>query len=102
MIINEEYNLSIDSDGNTEYHKWINHACLKCLNLLMNKKPEYNKKNNKGNNPLHQTVIENNIEALTLLMENCQINLEEKGENDMNIIQLACVYADVVITFLEI
>jgi len=96
LINNEDYEFSCDVDGNTEYHKWINHYCLKCLNLLINKQPNYNVKNKNKNNPLHHSVIENNIEALRLLMENCQFNLEEEGENKMNLIQLACVYSDLV------
>jgi len=96
LILNEEYNFISDFEGNTEYHKWISHSCLKCLNLLMNREPNYNKKNNIQNNPLHQCVSENNLEALTLLMENCQFNLEEEGEKGFNLIQLACVYADLV------
>lgn len=97
LINNDEYEFSSDVEGNTEYHKWIGHFCLKCLNFLINRQPIYNLKNNKQNNPLHQSVIENNIEALRLLMENCQFNLEEEGENSLNLIQLACVYADLVI-----
>lgn len=97
LINNEEYEFSCDIEGNTEYHKWISHNCLKCLNLLMNRQPIYNLKNNKQNNPLHLSVIENNIEALRLLMENCQLNLEDEGENKLNLIQLACFYSDLVI-----
>ncbi len=67
----------------------------------MNRQPIYNLKNNKQNNPLHQSVIENNIEALTLLMENCQFNLEEEGESKLNLIQLACVYSDLVIIIIK-
>jgi len=62
----------------------------------MNRQANYNNKNNKKNNPLHQSVVENNIEALTLLMENCQFYLDDEGENKLNLIQLACVYSDLV------
>lgn len=96
LIKNEEYEFSCDSEGNTEYHKWVSHYCLNCLNLLMNKQPNYNVRNKNYNNPLHQSIIENNMEALRLLMENCQFNLEEEGESKFNLIQLACVYSDLV------
>lgn len=97
LIVNEEYQFCADVDGNTEYHKWVNHACLKCLNLLLNKKPDYKRsKNNKGNNPLHQAVIENNIEALQLLLENCDFSLDESGEHNHNLIQLSCLYSELV------
>ena len=62
----------------------------------MKKNLNYNLKNTKGNNPLHQAVIANNAESLRLLLENCQFDLEEKGEFDLNLIQLACVYSDLV------
>ncbi len=99
LINNEDLEFCSDFEGNTEYHKWINHSCLKCLNLLMNKQANYNSKNNKKNNPLHQSVIENNIKALTLLMENCQFILDDEGENKLNLIQLASVYSDIVFDF---
>jgi ankyrin repeat protein len=97
IINNEDYEFCIDNDGNNEYHKWVNSGCLICLYALMKKNLNYNLKNLKGNNALHEAVIKNNHESLRLLLENCQFDLEEKGEFDYNLIQLACVYSDLVI-----
>lgn len=97
IINNQEYEYCRDIEGNNEYHKWVNNGCLICLYALMKKNLDYNVKNSKGNNPLHQAVIRNNQESLRLLLENCQFDLEEKGEFDYNLIQLACVYSDLVI-----
>ena len=99
MINNEEYRFCYDIEGNSEYHKWVYNGCLTCLYTLLKKNLNYNVKNSKGNNPLHQAVIKNNKESLRLLLENCQFDLEEKGEFDYNLIQLACVYSDLVIYF---
>jgi ankyrin repeat protein len=96
ILNNEDYEFCADIDGNTEYHKWVNSGCLICLYSLMKKNLNYNLKNTKGNNPLHEAVIKNNQESLRLLLENCQFDLEEKGEFNYNLIQLSCVYSDLV------
>ena len=96
LIINEEYNFCQDTEGNTEYHKWINHSCLNCLKLLNKINPGYNLKNHKGNSVLHQAVIDNNYQALKFLLEICKFNLEDKGEKDFNLLQLCCMHADMV------
>jgi ankyrin repeat protein len=98
IVMIPEYEFFNDIDGNSEYHKWVNHACLFCLNSLINKNHNYNVKNNKGNNPLHQAIVENSFYAVKLFLENCQFDLEETGENCLNLLQLSCVYSDLVST----
>lgn len=54
-------------------------------------------KNKLNNNPLHQAIIENKIQSVKTLMELCDFELNEKGENEMNILELSIIYSNRVI-----
>ena len=103
-ILNFYSYISPDIDGNNELHKWINYSCLNCLNILKSKLGErinlltYKNKNN--NSPLHQCVINNKIDSFQILL-NCNIKFDilDNGENDNNLIHLACLYGNYVNKF---
>lgn len=93
------FKLSCDINENTEFHNWIYHSCKDCLVLLLQKSgnsARYKLKNNNRNNSLHLALIENKTEAVKLFLELCDFDLNEKGENEMNLLELAIIYADEV------
>jgi len=53
-------------------------------------------KNKFNNSPLHQAIRQNKIQAVKYLMELCSFDLEEKGENEMNIIELSIMCSNIV------
>jgi hypothetical protein len=98
-ILNFYSFLSQDIDGNNEFHKWINSSCLFCLNNLKSKLGErinlLTNINNRNNNALHQCIINNKVDSFQLLL-NCNIkfDLMQNGENDNNLMHLACLYGN--------
>jgi ankyrin repeat protein len=95
---------SHDEHGDNELHKWIvfHSSCKDCLSSLGKfskiKNEHFTNKNLKGNNPLHQSVIEENLSALKLLASGKYFNfdLNEQGENGNSLLHLACYFKNTV------
>lgn len=100
---NDEIKLFKDNQGNNELHKWvIYHTCDKCLSYLLDhsqaKSSRYfSDKNIKDNSPLHQAVLENNLNAFRNLISNEYIknNIIEKGEDGNTLLHFAAIHRNI-------
>lgn len=95
---------SCDDFGDNELHKWVvyHSSCEDCLSSLgkfsLIKKEYFSNKNFKGNNCIHQCILEENLSALKLLASGkyFNFNLNEDGENGNSLLHLACYFKNTV------
>ena len=99
ILNNFQVNITYDYINNSEFHQWIYHSCKKCLIILIQKLGNfaYKQKNKNNNSPLHLAVKENKFYSIRLLLELCDFDLFEKGEENKNILEIAIQYCDIVI-----
>ena len=99
ILNNKDIKYANDYENNNELHVWVDKACEICLNKLIKviKNETIYEKNVKGNNAIHQSIIVNNILAFKLLIEKFKYkDFNLQGESNYNLLQLCCVYGDIV------
>ena len=102
----KDLELSQDWNGNTELHKWVifHSECESCLKILgklktlKNKTQYFVKKNKRDNNPLHLSIIYEMFKGFKLLLSNkyFEIDLNDLGENNNNLLHFASIYKNPV------
>lgn len=97
-LVNDiKVNFSQDKEGNTEFHKWLNHSCVKCLNNLSNalsgskQKNYFQLKNQLGLNPLHLSVINGNYDGFISLYKNLKYDLNQLTTDRNNLYHLCAI-----------
>jgi ankyrin repeat protein len=88
-----------DYENNNELHVWVNKGCEACLKLLKKvlKREKVLGKNIKGNNAVHQAIIQNNFAAFKKLIEVFEYTeYNILGENNNNLLQLCCTFGNLV------
>jgi ankyrin repeat protein len=109
---NQEVEMCKDLEGNNELHKWVifHSSCEDCLKYLSEYKSDKDKekdslneyfisKNDKGNSPLHLSVVFENFSSFKLLVSGdyFNFNIYETGENNNSLLHLAAIAKDEVI-----
>jgi ankyrin repeat protein len=102
----KELELIEDWNGNTELHKWVifHSNCESCLKILgklktvKHKNEYFAKKNSRGNSPLHLSIIYEMFSGFKLLLSNkyFEIDINDMGENNNNLLHFACIYKNSV------
>jgi ankyrin repeat protein len=105
FILSYKVEFTSDQMGNNELHKWVTHHsnCQICFNLLVKDSPSFNyhfiSKNLKGNSPLFQAVIDQDLVTTKFLISNFPFDLNESGQEGNSLLHIAVVYKNQVCTF---
>lgn len=97
LVTEIKVQFSQDKEGNTEFHKWLHHPCVKCLNLLINhcctskNQSYYSLRNSQGMTPLHLSIQEKNYEAFCNLYKYVKYDMNQVTSDKSTLIHLCAV-----------
>lgn len=89
-----------DYENNNELHAWVDKGCEICFKLIKKaiNSDKIKEKNIKGNNAVHQSIINNNFNSFKRLIEEFKYKeYDVLGEENHNMLQLCCIYGNIVI-----